>query len=93
MIPGHPLSDKFDIDKSTGSRLLPLYDEEMYLYLAAVGAAVATFVGLRNVLKKTKQLAGMVVVITGASSGIGEGGFSILACRQIAIASLKVVIR
>ncbi|XP_067929816.1 dehydrogenase/reductase SDR family protein 7-like [Watersipora subatra] len=41
------------------------------LGLSAVGAAVAVWV-LRALLKKKKELAGKVVVITGASSGIGE---------------------
>lgn len=41
--------------------------------LTAAGAAIVSFLLLRGLFKQRKQLKGKVVVITGASSGIGEG--------------------
>ena len=41
--------------------------------LTAVGTVVAITLMLRSFLKKKLHLDGQVVVITGASSGIGEG--------------------
>lgn len=40
---------------------------------AALGATVAALLILRKLFKKRKNLKGQIVVITGASSGIGEG--------------------
>ena len=45
--------------------------------LTAIGAAAAAFVVLRGLLRKQKKLLGKVVVITGASSGIGEGKMAV----------------
>lgn len=41
--------------------------------VAAIGATVAALLILRKLFKKRKNLKGQIVVITGASSGIGEG--------------------
>ena len=41
--------------------------------LTAAGATAAAFVLLRGILRRKQNLKGKVVLITGASSGIGEG--------------------
>ena len=41
--------------------------------LSIVGAAAAAAAVLRGLLRKKKNLSDKVVVVTGASSGIGEG--------------------
>lgn len=44
--------------------------------LTVLGASAIALILLRSLLRKKQQLKGKVVVITGASSGIGEGNIS-----------------
>lgn len=51
------------------------------LGVSAVGAAAVAFVLLRGLLRKQQRVSGKVVLITGASSGIGEGQFQMSTVR------------